>query len=75
MQRILSTYLYKNQPLTPILLAEIARAGIPGVEIFCGTFHFNYGSSPSGRELADSLGGIRPPVCTASTHPRSATPW
>jgi len=56
MQRILSTYLYKNQPLTPILLAEIARAGIPGVEIFCGSFHFNYGSLQAVRELGDVLG-------------------
>ena len=56
MQRILSTYMYRNQPLTPALLAEIARAGIASVEIFCGTFHFNYAAVQSVRELAGSLG-------------------
>jgi sugar phosphate isomerase/epimerase len=55
MQRILSTYMYRNQPLTPVLLAEIARAGITGVEIFCETFHFNYVAAQSVRELAGSL--------------------
>jgi sugar phosphate isomerase/epimerase len=55
MQRILSTYMYRNQPLTPVLLAEIAQAGITSVEIFCGTFHFNYVAVQSVRELAGSL--------------------
>ncbi len=55
MQRILSTYMYRNQPLTPVLLAEIAQAGIASVEIFCGTFHFNYVAPQSVRELAASL--------------------
>src|SRR5271156_657019 len=56
MQRILSTYMYRNQPLTPTLLAEIARAGIASVEIFCGTFHFNYASVQSVQDLAGTLG-------------------
>jgi len=55
MQRILSTYMYRNQPLTPVLLAEIARAGITSVEIFCGTFHFNCVAAQPVRELAGSL--------------------
>jgi sugar phosphate isomerase/epimerase len=56
MQRILSTYMYRNQPLTPTLLGEIARAGIASVEIFCGTFHFNYASVQSVQDLAGTLG-------------------
>ncbi|HXQ25123.1 MAG TPA: sugar phosphate isomerase/epimerase family protein [Candidatus Acidoferrales bacterium] len=55
MQRILSTYRYVSQPLTHALLAEIAGAGISGVEIFCGSFHFNYGSAQSVREIAGTL--------------------
>jgi sugar phosphate isomerase/epimerase len=55
MQRILSTYMYQNQPLTSVLLAEISQAGVAAVEIYCGTFHFNYASPQSVRELAASL--------------------
>lgn len=55
MQRILSTYRYVSQPLTPALLTEIARAGISAIEIFCGSFHFNYGAAQSVRELAGTL--------------------
>jgi sugar phosphate isomerase/epimerase len=55
MQRILSTYRYVNQPLTPTLLEAIAQAGIPNVEIFCAPSHFNYRSMESIRELAASL--------------------
>ena len=55
MQRILSTYRYVNQQLTPTLLTEIARAGASGVEIFCSAFHFNYGNPQSVREIANSL--------------------
>src|SRR5271170_7923272 len=55
MRRILSTYRYVNQPLTPALLQGIARAGIPGVEIFCASFHFDYSSLESVRELAGAL--------------------
>lgn len=55
MQRILSTYRFVNQPLTPELLAAIAQAGIPGLEIFCASGHFNYRSAQGVRELADAL--------------------
>lgn len=55
MQRVLSTYMYLNQPLTPALLAQISQAGIAAVEIYCGTFHFNYASPQSVRELAGTL--------------------
>ena len=55
MQRVLSTYRYVNQPLTHALLAEIKGAGISGIEIFCSSFHFNYASPQSVRELAASL--------------------
>jgi sugar phosphate isomerase/epimerase len=55
MRRILSTYRYVNQPLTPALLQGIARAGIPSVEIFCASFHFSYSSPESVRELAGAL--------------------
>jgi sugar phosphate isomerase/epimerase len=55
MQRILSTYRYVSQHLSPPLLTEIARAGFSDVQIFCSGFHFNYGSPESVRELANSL--------------------
>jgi len=55
MQRILSTYRYVSQPLTPALLTEIARAGVSGVEIFCSSYHFNYANPQSVRELAGAL--------------------
>lgn len=53
MERVLSTYRYANQPLTSTLLAEIARAGIPSVEIFCSPVHLNYRSPEVVRELAE----------------------
>jgi sugar phosphate isomerase/epimerase len=56
MQLVLSTYLFVNQPLTPNLLAEIARAGVESVEIFCSPPHFNYRSEERVRELSDWLG-------------------
>jgi len=55
MQRILSTYRYVNQPLAPELLAEIARAGIPAIEVFCEASHFNYCSAQAVRELGGAL--------------------
>ncbi|MGD0957257.1 MAG: sugar phosphate isomerase/epimerase family protein [Candidatus Acidiferrales bacterium] len=55
MRRILSTYRYVNQPLTPALLEGIARAGILSVEIFCASSHFGYRSPESVRELAGAL--------------------
>src|SRR5271170_1948057 len=59
MQRVLSTYRYINQPLTPALLAAISQAGIATVEIFCAPRHFSYREPPAVRELADALGEYR----------------
>jgi len=56
MQRLLSTYLYVQQKLTPALLSEIEAAGFHGVEIFCTGFHFNYRSQDVVREIADWFG-------------------
>lgn len=53
MQRLLSTYLYVNQKLTPATLSEIERAGFNGVQIFCSPYHFNYRDADSVREIAD----------------------
>lgn len=57
MKRVLSTYRFINQQLSSTLLAEIARAGISSVEIFCASSHFTYGAPQTVRELADSLAG------------------
>ena len=56
MQRILSTYRYVNQPLTPALLAEIARAGVGALQVFCAPAHFSYRNEQKIRELSDALG-------------------
>jgi len=55
MQRVLSTYRYIKQPLTPQLLSEISQAGVSGIEIFCAPQHFSYRDSQRVRELADAL--------------------
>lgn len=55
MRRILSTYRWVNHPLTPMLLGEIAKAGIPSVEVFCGSVHFQYRSGEAVRDLASAL--------------------
>jgi sugar phosphate isomerase/epimerase len=55
MQRVLSTYRYVHHPLGPTLLAEIAQAGIPAIEIFCTLGHFNYRSQPAVLELGGAL--------------------
>lgn len=55
MRRILSTYRWVNQPLTPMLLGDIAKAGIPAVEIFCASGHFQYRSGEAVRDLASAL--------------------
>ncbi len=57
MQRVLSTYLFIHRKLTPALLAEIARAGIPAVELFCTRTHLDYHAAEEVRELADWLSG------------------
>jgi len=54
-QRILSTYRYVNQPLLPELLASIASAGIPAIEVFCGSEHFGYESPRTVREFRGCL--------------------
>ena len=59
MQRILSTYRYIHQPLAPALIAEIAHAAIPAVEVFCAPSHFSYRDEQKIRELADALGEYR----------------
>ena len=59
MHRILSTNLYRNQTLTPELLAQISRAEIPALEIYCDSFHFAYPSPQTIRELASALEGKR----------------
>lgn len=56
MRRVLSTYRYVNQPLTPSLLKEIAQAGIASVEVFCAPGHFSYASPPYVRDFAGLLG-------------------
>jgi sugar phosphate isomerase/epimerase len=55
MQRVLSTYAFTNQRLNSQLLASIARAGIPAIEIFCAQGHFEYGSAQTVEELASWL--------------------
>jgi len=53
MQRVLSTYLFVGQKLTPVLLAEIEHAGIPAVELFCARSHFDYREAEGVRELKE----------------------
>ena len=55
MQRILSTYRFVNQPLTPATLEAIAQAEIPCVEVFCASNHFAYRNPQTLRELAGAL--------------------
>lgn len=56
MQRLLSTYLYVQQKLSPAILSDIEQAGFGGVEIFCSGFHFNYRSQETVREISDWFG-------------------
>ena len=53
MLRVLSTYLFTGQKLTAGILAEIERAGIPAVELFCARPHFEYRSAEVVRELKE----------------------
>lgn len=55
MQRVLSTYRYIRQSLNASLLAEISRAGIKDIEVWCAHPHFNYAEPQAVRELANSL--------------------
>jgi sugar phosphate isomerase/epimerase len=56
MQRILSTYRYINHPLKRSLLAEISRADIAAIEVFCAPGHFEHRSLQSIADLGDALG-------------------
>jgi sugar phosphate isomerase/epimerase len=53
MQRVLSTYVFVAQKLTAGILAEVERARIPAVEIFCARPHFDYRSVEVVRELKE----------------------
>ncbi|HEV2422336.1 MAG TPA: sugar phosphate isomerase/epimerase family protein [Candidatus Acidoferrales bacterium] len=59
MQRVFSTYRYSDEPLTSVLLAEIAQAGISQVEIYCTPVHLNYRSASAIRTLAEWIGEHR----------------
>lgn len=59
MQRILSTYRYVNQKLTPAILAEIAAADFSAVEVYCTARHFYYRDQQAVRELGSALGEHR----------------
>jgi sugar phosphate isomerase/epimerase len=54
-QRVLSTYRFVRHPLESTLLAQIADAGIPSIEIFCASGHFGYRSQQTVREMAGAL--------------------
>ena len=55
MQRVLSTYRYVNQTLSPALLTEVAHAGFTQLEIFASPSHFHYRDPKSLRDVAESL--------------------
>jgi len=55
MQRILSTYRYIDQALLSEVLASIARAGIPAIEVFCSSEHFGYASQQAVRAFRGCL--------------------
>jgi len=55
MQCALSTYLFVRRKLSPELLKEVARAGIPAIELFGSRSHFDYHSAQEARELAGAL--------------------
>ena len=55
MQRVLSTYLFSKRKLIPALLAEVERARIPAIEVYCTRPHWDYYSPQDARELADTL--------------------
>lgn len=56
MLRVLSTYRYVKQALTPQLLGEISQSGVAAIEIFCAPQHFSYRAPERVREVADALG-------------------
>lgn len=56
MQRVFSTYRYSDEPLTSVLLAEIAQSGVAHVEIYCTPLHLNYRSAQAIRTLSEWIG-------------------
>ena len=65
MKRVLSACRCQiNQPLASALLAEIARAGISSVEIFCASSHFIYSAPQTVR--------VNPPTALPATASRIA---
>jgi sugar phosphate isomerase/epimerase len=57
MQRVLSTYLFVYHKLTATLVADVARAGVSAIELFCSRGHFDYRSADDVRELTSWLAG------------------
>jgi len=55
MERLLSTYLFVSDRLTPELLGQMADAGFQGIELFCSRSHFDYHSREGILELARAL--------------------
>jgi sugar phosphate isomerase/epimerase len=55
MQRVFSTYRFVTETLRAAMLADIAAASIPAVEVFAVQSHFNYRLPQVVRELADAL--------------------
>lgn len=55
MHRVLSTYRYIKQPITPSLLKEIAQSGIPSIEVFAAPGHFSYASPQYVKDFAGLL--------------------
>lgn len=53
MQRVLSSYLYIHHRLTPAVLAEIERAQVPALEMWCDRLHFDYRAAEVVRELEE----------------------
>jgi sugar phosphate isomerase/epimerase len=56
MHRVLSTYRYIKQPITPTLLNEIAQSGITSIEVFAAPGHFSYASQSYVKDFAGLLG-------------------
>ncbi len=57
MERVFSTYAFVHRRLHAGLIGEIARAGIPAIELFCARPHLDYRSPQQVRELASWLSG------------------
>ncbi len=53
MQRVLSTYLFRQHKLTTATLAEVHAAGFGAVELFCARSHFDYRDPVTVRETSE----------------------